>query len=257
MRSFFLIIICLLPILSSHGQTLENFEIDGAKVSLKIPHAPAEGKPWLWVGEFAGHLKTLESGLVDKGWHIAYVSQRDQFGSPGAMAVWEKLYSELHEKRGLSAKPALLGISRGGLYVNAWLRLHPDRASVLYLDNGVCDIRSWPGGFQLIEKGGGSKGDWAKYKALFGFADDETAIEKSIHPTDGLLPAIRADVLLISCHGTADRTVPYADNAGKLVELWEQNKGRVKLFPKLGGDHHPHGLADPKPLVDLLISECK
>jgi len=256
-RSFFLIIICLLPILSSHGQTLENFEIDGATVSLKIPHAPAEGKPWLWVCEFAGHLKTLESGLVDKGWHIAYVSQRNQFGSPSAMAVWEKLYSELHEKRGLSAKPALLGISRGGLYVNAWLRLHPDRASVLYLDNGVCDIRSWPGGFQLIEKGGGSKGDWAKYKTLFGFTDDETAIEKSIRPIDGLLPAIRADVLLISCHGTADRTVPYADNAGKLVELWEQNKGRVKLFPKLEGDHHPHGLADPQPLVDLLISECK
>lgn len=240
----------------SHAETLEKFEIDGAKVSLKIPTTAAEGKPWLWIGEFAGHLKSLESGLVEKGWHVAYVAQSNQFGSPNAMAVWEKLYTELNGKRGLSAKPALLGISRGGLYVNAWLRLHPDRASVLYLDNGVCDIRSWPGGFQLTKKGKGSTGDWAKYKTVFGFADDATALEKSIRPTDQLLPAIQADVLLISCHGTADRTVPYEDNAGVLVEFWEKNKGRVKLFPKENGDHHPHGLPDPKPLIDLLVSSA-
>ena len=248
---------CLLFSTTSHAETVENFKIDGANVSLKIPIVAAEGKPWLWIGEFPGHLKSLETGLVEQGWHVAYVSQSNKFGSQNAMAVWEKLYTELHDKRGLSAKPALLGISRGGLYVNAWVRLHPDRASILYLDNGVCDIRSWPGGFELTKKSNGNKGDWAIYKTEFGFADDETAIAKSIRPTDNFLPAIKADVLLISCHGTADRTVPYEDNAGKLVELWEQNKGRVKLFPKENGGHHPHGLTDPKPLIDLLIAEFK
>ncbi len=248
---------CLLFCSTSHAETVENFKIDGADVSLKIPIVAAEGKPWLWIGEFPGHLKSLETGLVEKGWHVAYVSQSNKFGSPNAMAVWEKLYTELHEKRGLSAKPALLGISRGSLYVNAWLRIHPDRASILYLDNGVCDIRSWPGGFGLTKKGAGSKGDWAKYKAEFGFADDETAIEKSIRPVDNLLPAIKSDVLLISCHGTTDHTVPYEDNAGKLVDFWNQNKGRVKIFPKENGDHRPHGLPDPKPLIDLLVAAAK
>ncbi len=258
MRSRFICAIAfLLSFGTSYAATTGDFEIDGAKVSLQIPTTAAEGKPWLWIGEFAGHLKSLESGLVEKGWHVAYVTQSNKFGSPDAMAAWEKLYTELHGKRGLSARPALLGISRGGLYVNAWIRLHPDRASVLYLDNGVCDIRSWPGGFQLTRKGKGSKGDWARYKTAFGFADDASALEKSIRPTDQLLPAIQAGVLLISCHGTADRTVPYEDNAGKLVEFWEQNKGRVKLFPKENGDHHPHGLPDPKPLIDLLISETR
>lgn len=247
----------LLFFTSAQANTTEKFQIDGANVSLKIPTSPAEGNPWLWIGEFAGHLKTLEDGLVEKGWHVAYVSQNNKFGSSKAMAVWEKLYTELHDKRGLSAKPALLGISRGGLYVNAWVRLHPDRASVLYLDNGVCDIRSWPGGFQLTKKSNGSKGDWVKYKTEFGFADDASALEKSIRPTDNLLPAIKADVLLISCHGTADRTVPYEDNTAKLVELWEQNQGRLKLFPKENGDHHPHGLLDPKPLIKLLVAESK
>jgi hypothetical protein len=96
--------------------TLEKLTIDGKSVSIKVPAQAAPGKPWLWVGEFGGHLRSLEDGLVEKGWHVVYVSVSNQFGSPRAMATWEKVYDELHGKRGLSAKPALLGISRGGLY---------------------------------------------------------------------------------------------------------------------------------------------
>ncbi len=236
--------------------TVEKITIEGKVLTLKVPAEAAPGKPWLWVGEFGGHLKTLESGLVAKGWHVAYVNVSNQFGSPGSMAVWEKVYEELHGKRGLSARPALLGISRGGLYVNAWTRMHPDRVSVLYLDNGVCDIRSWPGGFQLTEKGGGSKGDWNRYKTEFKFATDEEAMEKSIRGADGFAPAIKMGVFLISVHGTADQTVPYVDNAKPVVDLWEKSGGRFKIFPKEGGNHHPHGLPDPAPLIDLLSQEA-
>ena len=55
------------------------------------------------------------------------------------------------------------------------------------------------------------------------------------------LPAIQAGVLLISSHGTADTVVPYEDNTAHLVKLWQDNGGRLKLFPKEGADHHPHG----------------
>lgn len=237
--------------------TVEKITIEGKQLTLKVPADAAPGKPWLWVGEFGGHLRSLEAGLIAKGWHVAHVNVSNQFGSPASMAIWEKVYEELHGKRGLSAKPALLGISRGGLYVNAWTRLHPDRVSVLYLDNGVCDIRSWPAGFQLTEKGGGSNGDWIRYKTEFNFASDEEAIGKSIRAADGFSPAIKNDVFLISVHGTADRTVPYVDNAKLVVDLWEKSGGRFKVFPKEGGDHHPHGLPDPTVLIELLCQDSK
>jgi hypothetical protein len=239
------------------ANTVENFIIAGKPVTLSVPTIAAPGKPWLWVGEFGGHLKSLEDELVKDGWHVAYLQMGDEYGSPAAMKVWEKLYEELHDKRGLSAKPALLGISRGGLYVNSWIRLHPDHASVLYLDNGVCDIRSWPGGFQLTHKSNGSLDDWNHYKTVFHYADDTAALAESVHPTDGMLPAIKAGVLLICCYGTADHTVPYEDNSALLVKLWQKNGAAVKLFPKVGGDHHPHGLPDPKPLIDALIAGVK
>jgi hypothetical protein len=241
----------------SHAATVEKFTIEGKNVTLKVPDAPAPGRPWMWVGEFAGHLRTLEDGLVQKGWHVAYVSVSNQFGSASAMQIWEKVYEELHVKRGFSAKPALIGISRGGLYVNAWARLHPDRLSVLYHDNGVCDIRSWPGGAPLKSKGKGSPRDWELYKKEFRFENDSEAEEKSLKPADGMESVVKAGVLLVSVHGTADSVVPYVDNAGVLAEFWEKSGGRLKLYPKEGGDHHPHGLPDPAPLIDLLNSEKK
>ena len=237
--------------------SVEKLTLDGKPATVKVPDQAAPGKPWLWVGEFGGHLKTLEDGLVAKGWHVVYVGVSNQFGSERAMATWEKTYEEFHGKRGLSAKPALLGISRGGLYVNAWTRLHPDRVSVLYLDNGVCDTRSWPGGFQLNAKGKGSPGDWKLYKTEFKFTTDEEAQAKSLRPIDGLEPAIKAGVFLISCHGTADTVVPYVDNAKQVVDLWAKQGGKFKVFPKEGGDHHPHGLPDPKPLIEVLTAETK
>ena len=247
----------LIGAVGASGAPIEKFSIEGRAVTLKVPDRAAPGRPWLWIGEFAGHLKSLEDGLVDAGWHVAYVSVSNQFGSPQAMAIWEKLYAELHDKRGLSARPALLGISRGGLYVNAWTRLHPDRVSVLYLDNGVCDIRSWPGGFQLTAKSAGSANDWKLYKAEFGFTSDEEAQAKSVRPADGFAPAVKAGVFLISVHGTADTAVPFVDNAKPVVEFWEKSGGRFRIFPKEGGDHHPHGLPDSAPLIELLRAEAK
>ena len=240
---------------SASAATIENISIAGKPVTIKVPDQPAPGKPWLWVGEFGGHLKSLENGLVEKGWHVVYVDLRNQFGSQRAMDVWEKVYEEMHGQRGLSAKPALLGISRGGLYVTAWTRLHPDRVSLLYLDNGVCDIRSWPAGFPLTKQGKGSPKDWKSFKAEFGYTSDAEAGEKAAKPWDGMLPAIQAGVLLISCHGTADSVVPYEDNAAPLVKMWQDNAGSLKLFPKEGGDHHPHGLRDPAPLIAAITGE--
>jgi hypothetical protein len=257
MPRIFLALLGLVACVVASAAPVEKFTVDGKAVTLKVPDKAAPGKPWLWVGEFAGHLKSFEDGLVAQGWHVAYVAVSNQFGSARSMDTWEKVYAELHGKRGLSAKPALLGISRGGLYVNAWTRLHPDRVSVLYLDNGVCDIRSWPGGVALTHQSKGSPKDWALYKAEFGYASDDEAKAKSLQPAEGLLPAIKAGVFLISCHGTADKTVPFEDNAAHVIKLWQDNGGRMKLFPKAGGDHHPHGLPDSAPLIAVLTAEVK
>ena len=257
MRLFPLLFALLALVAPLHAAPAEKLTIDGHTVNIKVPDKAAPGNPWLWVGEFGGHLKSLEDGLVERGWHVVYVSASNLFGSTRAMDLWDKVYDQLRTQRGLAPRPALLGISRGGLYVNAWTRRHPDRVSVLCLDNAVCDIRSWPGGFQLTAKGKGSTKDWDLYKKEFQFGSDEEALKNSIQPTAGMDAAVKAGVLLISVHGTADGTVPYVDNAQKLAEFWDKNGGRTRLFAKEGGDHHPHGLPDPKPVLELFGAESQ
>ena len=63
--------------------------IQGHPAKLRTPGKAADGKPWLWVAEFPGHLSAFENALVSAGWHVAFVDCHDQFGSPKAMATWE------------------------------------------------------------------------------------------------------------------------------------------------------------------------
>jgi pimeloyl-ACP methyl ester carboxylesterase len=240
---------------SPQEQRIEEISLGPAPLFLRVPAQPAPGKPWLWVAEFFGVDKPLEDALLDMGWHVAYVRVADQFGSAWAMDQWEKAYDELHGQRGLSAEPAILAISRGGLYALSWLRRHPDRASALVMDNAVTDPRSWPAGIQLEKKGAGDAAEWERYKDRWKFTDDATALSGSPRPTDGLGPAVANGVLLVSVFGTADDLVPHTDNGAVLAEFWQQNGGRVALFPREGGAHHPHGLADPAPLLRLLERE--
>lgn len=134
------------------AMSVERTKIGTLNLTVKLPDQPARGKHCLWVGEFGGHLRSLEDGLVEKGLHVVYLQYGSQFGSPAA---------------------------------------------------------------------------------------------------------VKAGVFLISCHGTADRTVPDGDNTAHLVDFWEKSRGRFKVFAKQGGNHHPHGLPDPAPLIELLCAETK
>lgn len=224
--------------------------------AIRYPNRPAPGNPWLLIAAFPGHLKDFERELLQNGWYLVYIQCPDEFGSDRAMQAWEALYEDMTAEgwtRRLSRKPAILGISRGGLYALAWARRHPDKLSALYLDNGVCDARSWPGGKPLgLGQGAGSPEDWSKLRRRFGFADDAAAIAGLPRPTDGLEKARDAGVALISVHGTADTIVPYNENAAKVVAFWQAGGKQPILFPKEGGDHHPHGLKDVGPLVKAL-----
>ena len=247
------VLLATLVSLGAQEPTVERWQVDGRPALLRIPVQAAPGKPWLWVAEFQGHLGSFETAMLREGWHVAYVACPNQFGSAKAMRTWETFHTELTTKRGLSAKPAVLGISRGGLYALAWARLHPDKLSAIYLDNAVCDGRSWPGGKPLgLGQGKGSPRDWQLQRDEFGFADDAAAIAGLQRPADGLEKARGLGVRLISVHGTADTVVPYAENAAKVVAFWEAGGKKPFVFAKEGGDHHPHGLKDMMPVVGVL-----
>lgn len=106
---------------------------------LVMPTEAAAGNPWSWRGCYWNHEPQTEIELLKHGFSIAYTSANPTL-KPGK--EWEAWYAWLTEKRGLSAKPCFIGMSRGGQYSFLWATTHPDKVSCIYADNPACDRES-------------------------------------------------------------------------------------------------------------------
>ncbi|HEU5117340.1 MAG TPA: alpha/beta hydrolase, partial [Isosphaeraceae bacterium] len=95
-----------------NGFIRHDFQAHGVDVIVVEPEKPLPGRPWAWRGEFFGAYPNADIELIKNGWHLAYIKAPDLFGSPRAMAEWEKFYDVLVTRHGLSPTPGLIGLSR-------------------------------------------------------------------------------------------------------------------------------------------------
>ena len=129
-----------------HGYERSRFTVDGRACYLVVPKHPAHGRPWVWRARFPDYHPEIDIALLGKGFHIAYLDVAGMFGSPTAVEHGNKFYKRVTEQYGLSKKPALEGVSRGGLFVYNWAAANPDKVACIYADTPVMDFKSWPGG---------------------------------------------------------------------------------------------------------------
>ncbi|MGL4553900.1 MAG: CotH kinase family protein, partial [Gemmataceae bacterium] len=226
-----------------NGFARHDFTVAGMKATAVVPAKPLAGRPWVWRGEFFGAFAEADAALVKAGWHLVYLNVPDLFGSPAAVAKWEKLYAVLTAEHGLHPKPGLIGLSRGGLYCLNWAAAHPDRTLAVYLDNAVCDFKSWPGKR--------SPGEWKKLLAAHGFKSDAEALAYKLNPVDNLGPVAGAKVPLLIVYGDRDEAVPHAENGGLVYDRYRKLGGPAERVVKPGQGHHPHGLKDVSPVVNF------
>ena len=231
------------------GHPRFDFEVAQRSVTVVTPEKAAEGRPWLWRGEFFGAFSTVDEALLNQGWHVVYMDCSNTFGSPDTMRRWAELYDLLTEKHALSRRPVLLGMSRGGLYVYNWAAIHPERVGLIYGDAPVCDVKSWPGG---KGKGKGSAQDWELFKQVYGLSESQ-AVDWKLNPIDILAPIAAARIPIIHVVGDADDAVPVDENTQVLKQRYEALGGHVELIVKHGVGHHPHSLEDPTPIVDYIL----
>jgi pimeloyl-ACP methyl ester carboxylesterase len=232
-----------------NGFARYDFEVQGRKLLVVVPQQAAEGRPWVWHGEFFGHKPAPDVALLKRGFHIVYVQVPDLLGAPAAVAHWNVVYQELTERYHFSKKAALVGLSRGGLYCYNWAIANPERVACIYGDAPVCDFKSWPGG---RGKGKGSPRDWKLVLQHYGFQNDDEALAYQKNPVDSLAPLAAAKVPLLHVYGDADEVVPWDENTGIIAERYRKLGGSITLIAKPGVGHHPHGLDDPKPIVEFI-----
>lgn len=223
-----------------------NFELEKIPCVIVIPEKIHDGNPWLLKARFFNAFPNLDIAMLEQGWFVAHINVADLYGSPEAMRRFTLLYDFLTKSYNFSKKLTLEGFSRGGLAVFNWACQNPDKVSSIYADNPVCDIKSWPGGFKSCPR---SDMDWEKCLKAYRFTEEQ-ALRYDQNPVDNVDVLLKNNLPVIIVYGDADEELPIAENT--LLMLKESKQ--IKAICKTGGLHHPHGLEDPKQIVDFIKS---
>ena len=244
----------LAPVLHSEwmGWHRIDFAADGRAGLLVLPKTPAPGNPWIWRTEFFGTEPQADLALLAKGWHVAYVDVRNLYGAPAALDAMDKFYAQVVKTHRLAPQVVLEGFSRGGLFAFNWAARHPDQVASIYADAPVLDFKSWPAG---KGKGQGSPDDWQQLLKVYGFTEEQ-ALAYPLNPVNNLAPLATAKIPILSVCGGADQTVPYEENTKIAEERYRKLGGEIEVILKPDGDHHPHSLEDPKPIVDFILKHA-
>ncbi len=221
-----------------------EFYHNGRQAIIVAPAKAAEGRPWIWRPAFFGVFASVDSALLERGFHVAYYDLTHLYGSPRAMKLGDMFYKVMTQAYKLNKKVTLEGFSRGGYFALNWAATYPNKVACLYVDAPVCDIESWPSRKESKL--------WNDFLTEWGLTETEMSGFKG-NPTDRVEPVAKAGIPVIAVCGTADKVVPYNENFANWKERYEQLGGKVKLILKEGCDHHPHSLENPTEIVEFIM----
>jgi pimeloyl-ACP methyl ester carboxylesterase len=238
---------------SFHSYTQYTFKVESLNCKVVIPNEVADGKPWIWRARFFGHEPQTDIACLENGFHVAYVDVSGLFGSPTAIKRWDSFYEYLTTKHGLNKKPALEGMSRGGLIIFNWASANPDKVSCIYADAPVCDFKSWPGGKGT---GAGSSKAWVQCLQTYGMTEED-ALNYKNNPIDNLQSLAAANIPLLHVVGDVDKVVPVAENTAVIEKRYKELGGSIEVIHKNDVGHHPHSLKDPLPIVNFILKHAR
>lgn len=232
-----------------NGFRAECFTVSGRSAVVVSPAHEAAGRPCFWRARFFNAFPAADIAMLREGYHLVHVDIADLYGCPQAVGIWNDFYRILTDKYGIHPKVNIEGMSRGGLISLNWAIANPEKVRSIYLDNPVCDFKSWPAGFGDSP---GSEDDWCKCMIAYRFASEDEARNYKGNPLDNLEPLAKAKVPILVIYGDADEVVPVSENCLVLIERYRRLGGRIECIAKAGEKHHPHCLENPKPIVDFV-----
>ncbi len=231
-----------------HGYECCNFSLNGIFCRLVKPNvAPTPEKHWFWRARFFGAFPNADWALLERGWYVAHIEVGELYGSPESNRRFDMLYNFL-TSMGFDKKCVPAGFSRGGLDVYSWAAKNTDKVYSLYLDNPVCDFKSWPGG---KGEGPGDPEGWKNCLKAWNFTEEE-AMAYPLNPVDNLKVLAEAKIPILHLCADADEVVPAKENTMIVEKRYRELGGGIEVIYKPGAKHHPHCLENPQPIVDFI-----
>jgi pimeloyl-ACP methyl ester carboxylesterase len=202
----------------------ERFDIDGHTAIVYAATKPAIGKPWIWYApSLKGGLSIYQreyyrDAFFKAGISIAGYDLGEVRGAPTSTAKFHEFYEEM-VRRGYSAKPILLGQSRGGLMLLSWAVDHPGKVGAFVGIYPVLNLASWP----LQRSEVATLADYRLTK------EELVARLAEFNPINKLSGLLKHKVPAFIVHGDSDIAVPYKENSALLKERYEKGAGRIEV----------------------------
>jgi pimeloyl-ACP methyl ester carboxylesterase len=231
----------------------ETFLVQGRPAFLinatQPTNSKSKTKPWVWYAPTlpaypAKEEQWMFQQFIDAGISVAGIDVGESYGSPADRKLFTALYTEMRS-RGFSAKPVLLGRSRGGLMTLSWAAENPDKVAAFVGIYPVCNLGSYPG--------------ITKAAPAYGLTADQLQAQLQKHnPVDQLAPLAKAGIPLFAIHGDVDTLVPLEDNSKLMHDRYTALGGTMQLIVPPGQGHNMWtGFFQSQELVDFVKTHAE
>ncbi|MBR3761877.1 MAG: alpha/beta hydrolase [Lachnospiraceae bacterium] len=232
------------------GFQKKEFIFDGQNALVVLPKK-SNGRLVLKT-EYFGAFPEVEVQLVKNGFTLAHVRNTNRWGTEDNVDRQAAFIKRLAEEYHLNPKAVLVGMSCGGMQAVYLAAKYPECVSVMYLDAPVMNFCSCPGNMGIATK----ERCWEEFYNARRMSRSELLIYRE-HPMDKLPQLKEHNIPVILVYGDSDENVPYIENGIMLERFYRENNLCIKEIGKEGCGHHPHGLEDPKPIVDFIMEHTK
>ncbi|NND99983.1 MAG: sulfatase-like hydrolase/transferase [Pirellulaceae bacterium] len=229
----------------------KSFRINDRHAFLMQPqNQPDRDKPWIFYAPTLPRTPDkaeswMHQQFLDAGVAVAGIDVGEAYGSPHAFAYFDALYQEMVDN-GYSTQPALLGRSRGGLWVSSWAIEYPHRVAAIGGIYPVLDYTTYPG--------------VKRAATAFDVTADELLTQQDrFNPIKRAAVLAKAKIPVFIIHGTDDKVVPLAQNSAALEKLYQDhNAGNQIEVLRADGQGHSFwpGFFHCQELVDFLIAKA-
>ena len=218
-----------------------EFTLEDYTCKLIKPSGKPNGK-WVLKTHYFTAFPETERQLLERGYHLAFQTNRTSFATEDDIERKARFVKFVSKEFGLAPTCSMVGMSCGGLYAVRLAVAHPELADVLYLDAPVMDLLS------LCDLGDAKSGLQVATLEALGLNISQMLSYRD-NPIDKMHVLLGRDIPIVMVSGDADTVVPYYENGAILENYYRKHGGRIRVWLKPGGDHHPHGLTDKESLV--------
>ena len=236
-----------------NGFEQREFVFDGKEATVVIPDKKIKNPVLAVKTEYWNAFPETEIELLENGFYLCFIENENRWGTDTDLDRKAEFVKSVINEYGLSPKCVPVGMSCGGLIAIKFAAKYPELVACLYVDAPVLNYMSCPCGFGI---GDACCEDFPEIFDSLGLKNVSELICYTDMPMHKIPTLVEKKIPAVIVAGGADKTVPYEENGILLEKAYRENGIDLEVFKKSDCAHHPHGLDDPKPIVDFILSHC-